>query len=147
MPPKIGVLFKGRPNGSIRRAILQEFTVPDWMLLQVQERGSYRSEDMVTFLDWLLPEALTSEDSIVVILDWFTGHLTDEVYEVVTFKGHLLIFHGGGTTPFTQINDTHLHALVQRLMEQLENEVAHSQHKAAADAGQRKTPKLRCGSI
>ena len=34
-------------------------------------------------------------------------------------KGHVLLFHGGGTTPFTQINDTHLHAILAgKLLEQ-----------------------------
>jgi hypothetical protein len=46
----------------------------------------------------------------VVLLDWYKGHLTDEVAQKVKSKGHVLIFHGGGSTPYTQINDTHLHA-------------------------------------
>ena len=50
----------------------------------------------------------------------------------------------GGTTPFTQVNDTHLHALVQRIMEQLENGLAHSQRKEWDEAGlPQRTPELK----
>jgi hypothetical protein len=65
---------------------------------------------MVEALDWILPVADGSHESIVVLLDWYKGHLTDEVAQKVKSKGHVLIFHGGGSTPYTQINDTHLHA-------------------------------------
>jgi len=67
----------------------------------------------------MLPQASTSEESCVVLLDWFNGHLTKEVADIVKKKGHVLLFHGGGTTPFTQVNDTHLHAiLAAKLVEQ-----------------------------
>ena len=66
------------------------------------------SSGMVEALDWVLPMAHSTEESSIVMLDWFSGHLTDEVAELIRSKGHVLLFHGGGTTPFTQINDTHL---------------------------------------
>ena len=34
---------------------------------------------------------------------------------------------GGGCTPFTQINDTHLHAILARLLIRLENKVMHAE--------------------
>ena len=37
---------------------------------------------------------------------------------------HVVLFHGGGITGFTQVNDTHLHALLQRLLIMLENRTA-----------------------
>ena len=86
--------------------------------------GSYRSKDVVEVLDWMLLQAHSPDESIIVLLDWFSGHLTEEVAALVESKGHVLLFHGGGTTPFTQINDTHLHALLQRLLIQFENQFA-----------------------
>ena len=74
------------------------------------------------------------------MLDWYSGHRTEEVEALLMRKGHVLLFHGGGTTPFTQINDTHLHAQVQRLMVAIENLWAHSQQKAARAAGHKITP-------
>jgi hypothetical protein len=96
VPPKVAVLFKGKPNGRIVKSIEDQFHCPDFMKIQVQEHGSYRSEDVVTALDWMLPTATCPEESIVVLLDWYSGHRTDEVEELLQRKGHVLLFHGGG---------------------------------------------------
>ena len=64
----------------------------------------------------MLPQAHNPEESIIVRLDWFSGHLAEAVAELVASKGHVLLFHGGATTPFTQINNTHLHAMLQRFL-------------------------------
>ena len=103
--------------------------------------GSYRSEDMVEALEWMLPDAADSSESIVVTLDWYAGHRTEEVLSIITRKGHVLIFHGGGTTPFAQVNDTHLHALLQRLLVQYETQSALAQRREQRLAGLNVTPK------
>ena len=90
----------------------------------------------------MLPQAENSKESIVVLLDWFSGHLTEEVADTVRRKGHVLIFHGGGCTPFTQINDTHLHATLQRLLVQTENEWARAERKRLMRMGRNKTPNM-----
>ena len=113
-----------------------------WMKVQVQENGSYRSEDVVEALDRMLPNAAHSQESIIVMLDWYSGHLTEEVAELVRRKGHVLVFLGGGCTPFTQINDTHLHALVTKLLIQVENQWAHEERRRLVSMGQDKTPKM-----
>ena len=84
------------------------------MKLQVQENGSYRANDCAAALQWILPDAVDSSESMVVLLDWFSAHRSEEVEAVVRRKGHVLLFHGGGVTPFIQVNDTHLHASVAR---------------------------------
>ena len=139
IPPKLCVLFKGKPGGRILRALEKEFAAPDWLRIQVQENGSYRSEDVVEALDFMLPDAKSPSESIVVLLDWYSGHRTDEVAELVRRKGHVLLFHGGGTTAFSQVNDTHLHALVARMLITLENAWAHSQRTLAQRAGHHQT--------
>ena len=111
------------------------------MKVQVQVNGSYRSGDAVEALDWMLPDANSSDESIIVLLDWFSGHLTEEVAALIQAKGHVILYHGGGTTPFTQINDTHLHALLARLSISFENEWALAERQALRDAGLDKTPK------
>ena len=95
-PPKVAVLFKGARGGRIRAGVLAEFDCPQWMMIQVQENGSYRSEDVAAFLEFVLPDAASAEESIVVLLDWYSGHRTEEVAELVARKGHVLLFHGGG---------------------------------------------------
>ena len=88
----------------------------------------------------MLPDAEGPGDSIIVLLDWYSGHRTDEVEELIAAKGHILLFHGGGTTPFGQINDTHLHALVQRALVEFENAMAHASLQVYRDAGSKKFP-------
>ena len=138
-PPKVAVLFKGMPNGRIIQH-LRTLTLKPWMKVQVQEYGSYRSSDMVEALDWMLPQANDSSESMVLLLDWYSGHLTEEVAELVRRKGHVLLFHGGGCTPFTQVNDTHLHASLARLLIQIENEWAQKERERLLGLGQNKTP-------
>ena len=78
------------------------------MLLQTQEKGSYRTEDCIEFLKWALPDASCAEESIVVLLDWFAAHLHDDVHEILRQKGHILLHHGGGVTGFEQVNAARL---------------------------------------
>ena len=120
VPPKVALLFKGKPGGGIQGQFDRSLLINEWTKVQVQENGSYRSPDVVEALDWMLPAANDSSESIIVMLDWFSGHLTEEVAALVRNKGHVLLFHGGGCTPFTQINDTHLHASLARILNQLE---------------------------
>ena len=82
-PPKVAVLFKGKRGSKLADGI----SAPHWMLIQFQEKGSYRSEDVVDFLEWALPEARTSEESVVVLLDWFSAHLSDAVRNAIQSKG------------------------------------------------------------
>ena len=93
-----------------------------WIRVQCQACGSYRSTDLIEALEKMLPEANSPEESVIVMLDWFSGHLTDEVAAKIRSKGHVLLLHGGGTTPFTQVNDTHLHACLAAQLVRLEFE-------------------------
>ena len=109
------------------------------MKLQVQENGSYRASDCAAALEWILPDAADSSESLVVLLDWFSAHRSEEVEQVVHRKGHVLLFHGGGVTPFIQVNDTHLHASVARSLIALEKAWAHSERMRAGWAGEPQT--------
>ena len=77
--PKVALLFKGKPKGRIWTQFNNISWLKSWMKMQTQVQGSYRSEDMVEALDWMLPQAASSDESIIVLLDWFSGHLTEEV--------------------------------------------------------------------
>ena len=80
--------------------------------------------------------AHSPDESIIVLLDWFSGHLTEEVAECIHSKGHVLLLHGGGTTPFTQINDTHLHAELAKLLLDFENTAAVNKRRALGEGHQ-----------
>ena len=125
--PPVAVMFKGSSGagGTIR----DDLERPEWMLLQVQEKGSYRLEDVLAVLEWTLPQAHSAADSIILLLDWYSAHIDPRVQELVNRKGHILLLHGGGVTGMEQINDTHFHALVQRRMEELETVELYNQRK------------------
>ena len=139
--PKWGVCFRGaQEGGKILPALKLAFECPEFMYLQVQEKGSYRDTDIAEFLEWALPIADKPEESIVVILDWASSHRSDVVSKLVSEKGHILLFHGGGTTAFTQVNDTHLHAAVSALLVKVENARALRTQQEAAEVGRSMTP-------
>ena len=54
VPPKIALLFKAQPEGIVIRTLRACAHLEPWMKVQVQERGSYRSGDVVEALDWML---------------------------------------------------------------------------------------------
>ena len=123
-PPHVFVLFKGKPHGFVQKS-LEALDRPKWLHVQVQEAGSYRESDVIDSLRKLLPVALKDEDSMVIMLDWFAAHRTAKVINFIERRGHVVLFHGGGCTPFTQVNDTHLHAVLQRALVKLENHIMH----------------------
>ena len=91
------------------------------MLVQTSPKGSYRVEQLLEYFDKLLPVAERPEDSVCLYLDWFSAHLSPEVWElVVEEKGHMLMFHGGGTTGVMQSNDTHIHEPLSKLFKKWE---------------------------
>ena len=125
LPPHVFVLFKGKKGGRILNDLRAVTDLPAFLHLQIQELGSYREEDVIDALRKVLPIAATTEESMVVLLDWFAAHRCETVIAFIEGRGHIVLFHGGGCTPFTQVNDTHLHASLQRLLVKLENKVMH----------------------
>ena len=110
-PTPVGVLFKAAPQGAVWKELTGIANLPDWMHIQTQVNGSYRSSDMVELLEKTLPQVdPKGPDSAIVMLDWYAGHRTAEIEALIVSRGHMLLLHGGGTTPFEQVNDTHLHA-------------------------------------
>ena len=47
--------------------------LPPWLKVQVQESGSYREEDVLDMLADILPVAKSTEESIIVMLDWYVA--------------------------------------------------------------------------
>ena len=146
-PPKMCLLFKGADDGTIRRTLEKFPRLLPWTKIQTQENGSYRSGDMVEALAWMLPDAQDSSESIVVLLDWYSGHLTDEVREIIHRKGHVLAFHGGGCTPYTQVNDTHLHATLARHLLALEVDWSRDELEEKRDRGESRFPTVKRETI
>ena len=89
---KVAVLFRASKDAPRIRAALSH---PPFMLVQFQEKGSYRVRDVLDALDWALPAATSSTESTIVMLDWFAAHLHADVAELIRSKGHILLMHGG----------------------------------------------------
>ena len=109
--------------------------IPAWMHVQTQKKGSYRASDMVELLEKTLSPAGEDYESQVVLLEWYAAHRDPAVAELIESRGHVLLLHGGGTTAYEQINDTHLHANFQTRMKALEVAVFYGQLKEMAAAG------------
>jgi hypothetical protein len=74
--------------------------------VQWAERGSYRTEHVLDWLNLVLPRDGTK---VCVLLDWYACHKDAEVVKFIRDRGHHLLLLGGGTTPWVQVPDTHLH--------------------------------------
>ena len=90
---------------------------------------------MVELLEKTLPQVEHDHEAQVVCLDWYSAHRDLAVAEIIARRGHVLLLHGGGTTAFEQINDTHLHAIFQHKMKDLEVAVFYGQLKDSAESG------------
>ena len=87
-------------------------------------RGSYRLEHVLAFLRRHLEEwteqRSTDGDWRIMYLDAFKPHLAQEVQDFAWQRGYVLLYHGGGTTGITQVNDTDLHCEVENVYCHLE---------------------------
>ena len=93
---------------------------------------------MVELLSRTLDHAAQDYESTVICLDWYSGHRTAEVADTILSRGHVLLLHGGGTTAYEQVNDTHLHATLQRRMKALEVAVFDGQLSECHESGVQK---------
>ena len=86
--------------------------------LQTAPKGSYREEHVIIFLQRWLPEwseeRQKAHDWRILYLDAYAAHLTERVRDLAFERGFVLLYHGGGTTGVTQVNDTDLHAAFER---------------------------------
>ena len=110
------ILFKGL--GKQRRTQVQ---VPPGsaIKIQFQEKGSYRLENVLNYIA-NLPSRPPGQYAIHS-LDDFSAHLDEKVRAALFDKGYIHVVQGGGITPDTQINDTHLHAPLKSAYRKIEN--------------------------
>jgi hypothetical protein len=99
--------------------------------LQWAEKGSYRLEHIIRFLDrWLDPWTAAraeAHDYRILMLDVAGSHCGDEVVDFGWGRGYFVLYHYGCTTGVAQVNDTDLHGQFEKVyceMEQMSfNEV------------------------
>ena len=119
--PPLEILFKGLTKFIVKGLDSDSGTS---VSLTFAPKGSYRCEHVVAFLRrWLqpwTPEREASADYRLLYLDAFAAHLQDEVVECAWQLGYYCVYHGGCTTGVSQVNDTDLHAALERMYVDME---------------------------
>ena len=114
--PPIEVLFKGKT-----KRVLAKVSAPVDVnvSLAFQEKGSYRSADMVAYLEKYLepwtPERAQKGDWKILMLDSYRAHWSEDIERCCWERGYLALYHYGNTTGVMQVNDTHLHGPFKRI--------------------------------
>ena len=95
-------------------------------IYQFAPKGSYRVEQVVEFLEKALPEwtaeRAAAKDWRILYLDAYSAHFADDVVLTAWRHGFVLLWHGAGCTGILQVNDTHLHAGLERIYLEMEAE-------------------------
>ena len=107
--PGIAVLFRIGTAACSLDNLRASLTTNEDTLVQGDEKGSYRLEEVLEFLTWSLTPASELGFTVCVVLDWFAPHLRDEVDALCHKLGHCVLRIGGGLTPWVQVGDTHAH--------------------------------------
>jgi len=121
-PPPCAIMF--RVVSSTGARIRARLNVPHPWLLQFAQKGSYRTEHVLAFLDWWAAPVTRVADTIVMVLDWFAPHLDERVDHLLHDAKHAVLRIGGGLTPDVQVGDTHRHGPLTRVYRDLEAEDA-----------------------
>ena len=102
--PSLEFVFKGKG----KRVKLNP---PDKVTIQWTEKGSYRLENALKYVESLpsIPVNFAPEKRCIFTLDDYSAHLAPEVEEAFRKKGYFLIVIGGGITGDIQVNDTSYH--------------------------------------
>ena len=54
--------------------------------MQFAPNGSYQTQQVLEYVEWLLPEADSPADAVVPVMDWYSAHLVEEVQELVMLR-------------------------------------------------------------
>ena len=124
-PPPAELMFKG---GTVvaedLAAHARSSGFPPWVSTATSEKGSYRTDDVISFLrrhlrEWPDDPQLRGKWR-VLMADDHGPHKADAVRRLAWQHGDVLIIHGGGTTAVAQPVDTDLNQHVKRLYIALE---------------------------
>ena len=123
-PPYCEFVFKA--DGEILQRRLQEHLRSSgckWASVATSEKGSYRVDDVLNFLERHLPQLRDERHPPqlrdqrqwrIMMADDFSAHLSPHVVTLCWRRGYVFIPHGGGVTPIVQTVDTDLNQHVKR---------------------------------
>ena len=120
-PPPMECMFKAEGGGekllSKLKAHLLERGHPPWVSVATSTKGSYRTPDVLAFLQLHMPELPPhpqQREWRIMMADDHGPHLSPLVSKLCWSRGYVFIPHGGGVTPILQTVDTHLNHHVKR---------------------------------
>ena len=115
-PPYAEFVFKGDGDrmASRLREHIRSRGHPRWVSTATSEKGSYRVEDVLNFLELHLPPMSQSRRWRIIMADDHKPHLSPHVWRLCWQRGYVFIPHGGGVTPVAQTVDTDLNQSVKR---------------------------------
>jgi len=116
--PFCEVMFKAESDGTVHgrlQAFHRSRGFPAWFSATTAPKGSYREQDVITFLKKHLEEMSEGRDWRILLADDFSAHKTANVWNLCWSRGYVLLILGGGSTPVMQTCDTDLNEHVRRL--------------------------------
>ena len=115
--PAAECMFKAERDGSVDarlQAHLRNRGVPGHFTVTVAPKGSYCEQDVIEFLKKHLEPWSEGRDWRIMMMDDYSAHKTENVWNLCWSRGYVRIVHGGGVTPYTQTCDTDLNEHVRR---------------------------------
>ena len=119
MPP-VEVMFKAAGDRLVHKLQASIPAWAPWMTVVTAPKGSYREDDVLTFIESRLETMTPLRRWRILLLDAYSAHLSTRVRMCAWHKGYVVITHGGGASSVTQTNDTDLHAHVKRMYCEME---------------------------
>jgi hypothetical protein len=115
-PPYCEFVFKAA--GDILQLRLREHIrscgYGPWVSVATSEKGSYKTPDILNFLETHLPSMSGTRRWRIIWADDFSAHLSPQVFRLCWSRGYVFLAHGGGVTPVAQTPDTDLNQPVKR---------------------------------
>ena len=68
-----------------------------WVTVATSEKGSYRTHDVLNFLDAHLPLMSDSRQWRIIMADDHTPHLSPLVFDLCWSRGYVFVAHGGAS--------------------------------------------------
>jgi hypothetical protein len=111
-------MFKAEKDGTVSarlKAFLRSRGIHGWFTSTVGPKGSYREDDIISFLQKHLDPWMDGRDWRIILADDYSAHKSRNVWNLCWNHGYILLIHGGGCTPVGQTVDTDLNQHVRRL--------------------------------
>ena len=114
-PPYCEMMFKA--EGDRLELRLREYTRSrgdgPWLSVVTSPKGSYRTHDVLNFLDRNLPAVTGERRWRIMMADDYSAHLAPQIANLCWSRGCVFVAHGGGATPVSQTVDTELNQPVK----------------------------------